>query len=385
MDERINRIKKWMEGKKPGPYSVEFFTDVGCNQFCKFCESGTKKVKNLNFKAAFKILDEAKQLDVRVVRIIGLGEPFLKKDLMLKLMEKVKEYNMEGYIVTNGSLLDEKNIKKIVEMGWEELRFSIHGPDAATHDYLVGVSGSFDKVLENIKFFHKWKNRLKKEKPRIRLNFVLNKKNYKKIEKMVSLCEKYNCDFVLLPLDTGTDNAAFKKLVLNKNERKKFQEDMKNIKKRFKDLSIELFLPYARNEILIDKTLKTEDKLKENFDSISYKEEKPNLFNFIKTKIKKESIIDKYSNAMCFEPWLNITIRDYEKFGVCCPAVNVPKGIKNKRKYKTLKDIWYGEYYEYMRKASLERDFQEYCSFCCSTETKSIAELLKKFYKSKND
>ena len=356
-EEIASRLMKWTDGERSGPYSLEFFVDKACNQKCRFCDSN-KSNKSLDFNAAFKILREANKLDVKRCSVVGLGEPFFKKNKMIKLMEKIKQYDMFGNILTNGTLLDEKIVKKLIEIEWDEIEFSIHGPDAATHDYLVRLPGAFDKVVHNIRRFNYWKQKLKKDKPRLRTCFTLNKVNYNKIEDMIRLCEKLKCSFLLRPLEIeNEDDDQMKILVLNDNEKNIAKEKMKKIK-IFKKTKIEISLPHKDGKFVTE------------------------IFNNkMKSEEKKSIEPDNFINSMCFEPWFNITIRDYRYFGACCRSIYSNLNKKNERKYKSLKDIWFGEYFEKMRKNSIKREFKDFCSACCNDfvndDTVCISKKLK--------
>jgi MoaA/NifB/PqqE/SkfB family radical SAM enzyme len=42
-------------------------------------------------------------------------------------------------------------VQKLVDAGLNSAQVSIEGPDAETHDYIVGISGAFDKTMQGIK------------------------------------------------------------------------------------------------------------------------------------------------------------------------------------------------------------------------------------------
>ncbi len=51
-------------------------------------------------------------------------------------------------VVTNGRMLAyPRLLRRCIEAGLDEVTFSIHGPDAAMHDELVGVAGAFEQTL----------------------------------------------------------------------------------------------------------------------------------------------------------------------------------------------------------------------------------------------
>jgi len=379
MNESIERIQKWMNGEKPGPYSLELYTDEGCNLFCKFCSAEGHGVKHLDFEFANKVIEEAKELDVKVIRLIGVGEPFLKKEEMIRLMEKIKSYGMQGYTVTNCTLLGDEDVNRLVEAGWDEMRVSLHAPDAKTHDYLTGHEGAFAKVTRSLALFKKLKEERKKDKPTIRINFVLNKQNFRKIDEMIKLCEKYSCGFVLLPLEVpDQSNKYLKELELDQNDREELKKIIRGIKEKIKEYRIEVFLPQTSSDVRVDKKNVPDSELKESFKQVSYREhaERGATQSEAQNEISPTEPATDAHHPMCYDPWLNITMKNYDVFGVCCPSITYMKRQKPEKKYKSLREIWYGEFFDEMRQASMKKELKSYCSFCCNTDTKVFSEEL---------
>lgn len=379
MNESIERIQKWMNGEKPGPYSLELYTDEGCNLFCKFCSAEGHGVKHLDFEFANKIIEEAKELDVRVIRLIGVGEPFLKKEEMIRLMEKIKSYGMQGYTVTNCTLLGDEDVERLVEAGWDEMRVSLHAPDADTHDYLTGHRGAFAKVTRSLALFKKLKEERGLDNPTIRINFVLNKQNFRKIEEMIALCEEYGCGFVLLPLEVpDPSNKYLKELELDQNDREELKKIIQGIKEKIKEYRIEVFLPQISSDVRVDKKNVPESELKESFRQVSYREHKEHSTKQceVPNKVLPDQAISGMAHPMCYDPWINITMKNYDIFGVCCPSITYMKRQKTEKKYKSLREIWYGDFFNEMRQASMKKELKSYCSFCCNTDTAVFSEEL---------
>jgi len=82
--------------------------------------------KELTDKEISRLIDEICEMDIKVFGVLG-GEPFLRKKVLLDSMEKIKKNGINGSIVTNGSLLEEKDVERIVKMRWDLIRFSIDG------------------------------------------------------------------------------------------------------------------------------------------------------------------------------------------------------------------------------------------------------------------
>ena len=56
-----------------------------------------------------------------------------------------KELQMEGILTTNGTLLNRELANTLLNIGWDEVHFSIDGPNAEIHDALRGRKGAFKK------------------------------------------------------------------------------------------------------------------------------------------------------------------------------------------------------------------------------------------------
>ena len=220
MDEKIKRLLNWAKGKKDLPYSIELSPTLRCNLNCLFCWRYGKKVETgdeLSLEEYKKILKEAKELKVREIRIIGGGEPLIRKDTF-EIMRIVKRNGMFGYICTNGTLFSEKNIKELVKIGWDHVKISFHAPTKKLQDLLAGGE-SFEKIVKNIKLFVKCKRKLKTSKPKLEVGLVLNKLNFRKVVSMVNLVKKLGVNaFFIEPLTVYTSFG--KKLKLNKKERR---------------------------------------------------------------------------------------------------------------------------------------------------------------------
>jgi len=224
VDEKIKRLLRWARGGKSLPYSLELSPTLRCNLNCLFCWRYGKRVESeneLRLEEYKKILREAFELKIREIRIIGGGEPLLRKDTF-KIMKEVKIYGMFGYICTNGTLFSEKTIKELVEIGWDHVKFSLHAPDKETQDFLT-QHASFEKITKNIKSFVEWKKKLKSEKPKLEIGLVLNKLNFKKIPLMVKLAKKLEVQaFFIEPITVYTKKG--KELKLTKEEAEKFEK-----------------------------------------------------------------------------------------------------------------------------------------------------------------
>lgn len=147
-----------------------------CNAKCIHCgsESGECRQDELTEAEALQLCDELKELGCKHLGIIG-GEFFLSP-----YWEKVTKELMDSGVgvshLTNGILLNEKNIQKLKELRVGAISVSIDGI-GQTHDYLRGVPGLYDKLMVNLL-------RAKEAGFRIGINTAVSKKNLEEVSEL---------------------------------------------------------------------------------------------------------------------------------------------------------------------------------------------------------
>ena len=140
--EIAKKIFHWSKGKRTGPFKLQLNPTNKCNLKCRFCwlrdfDSGTLNFDEISHKKYMKIIEEADDLGVREIEITGGGEPMMRKD-MIKIIESIKKHGMKGRLITNGTLLNETIIEKLIAISWDEIVISLDAPDMRINDYLRG-------------------------------------------------------------------------------------------------------------------------------------------------------------------------------------------------------------------------------------------------------
>ncbi len=184
------RIRRWPEQGTQGPLTLELYPTLRCNLDCRFCDTTDRHrpgLPELPPERQLALLDEAAELGVKRLFLLGGGEPLAARQLTPALMARAKALGMEGILTTNGTLLGASLREQLVRTDWDEVHFSIDGPDAATHDHLRGRPGCFQRVVTNICRLRSLRDRRRQEHPRIALHFVLTNTNHRSLEAMVRL------------------------------------------------------------------------------------------------------------------------------------------------------------------------------------------------------
>lgn len=133
-----------------------WITLSGCNFECKGCFSPARDIKgkkmdvdelvNLVKKAS---LDYYQKLPEEI--IITGGEPTLNQNYLLDLISKLNF----SYVImeTNGYLLDEEYVDRLVKAGLKEIMLDLKAYDEGLHKWYTGFSNR--PILQNVEAIHK--------------------------------------------------------------------------------------------------------------------------------------------------------------------------------------------------------------------------------------
>ncbi len=364
MEEIINRLVEWREKGKSYPYQIQFHPTNFCNLRCIFCPTRAlvkelKRESELRKEEWLRIVEEGAELKVEEWHICGGGEPLFFTDETLEIMEKIKEYGKYGEIITNGTFFSKKVAEKIVKIGWNKIYISLDSPFMKTQNYLRQAN-CFTKIIKGVENLVKWKKKLKKEVPLIYFHMVVCNKNYNQIKEMIKLAYKLKVNGLSLNA-LNVWKPEVRKLQLKKEEIIK----MKKILNESKMLAEKLNISNNINEFL-EKTL------------------------YEKANVMKEAMISEikdkkgFSSLPCYYPWYNISIFPD---GNTLPCFILKDKGENVRE-KSLKEIWFGNYFQNIRKMFLKKKLKEDCAKCNPWNLPKmikIREKLTKFEQFKNE
>ena len=143
------------------PVLSEIALTYRCQHKCPFCYadaqqrgSEVKEMTTRQVKACIdKIFNDAK---VPTISFTG-GEPTLRKDLP-ELVAHAHDIGMRTNLITNGvKCSNEDFIAALAQAGLDSAQVSIEASTADVHDAITCTPGSFDRAIEGIRHFHKYK------------------------------------------------------------------------------------------------------------------------------------------------------------------------------------------------------------------------------------
>ncbi len=159
------------------PVQVDIELSNRCNLRCKMCwfhgENGLGnryEGDELTTDEVFGIVDQLVPYNSHIY--IGGSEPFIRKDFLM-ILKHIKSRNMSVAFTTNGTLMETKDIEMLVELGVDEISFSIDG-NKELHDRVRG-RGVFEKVTQSVRNVAEYKKKQVSRKPVITVNIALTR------------------------------------------------------------------------------------------------------------------------------------------------------------------------------------------------------------------
>lgn len=348
--EKVMRISEWLNGKNAPPFKMMLIPTNKCNLNCLFCQDAPLRragkfnyEKELSVREWSRVIDEAVHLGVKEFWIDGGGEPMARKEVTLMIINKIKRKLGSGSycsITTNGTLFTSKDVENLVRIGLDAVNVSIDSCDATIHNKLRGTPGAFERSVRTLKLFKHFKLKLRKEKPALRINVVVNGKNYNRLSEMVRFFHQFGVELITLNTlrinEFNLDNVKKEKLDLNASQIKRLQESISEAMEIGKKLNVSLNInDMAKLNLEHENRKKVEEKTKgRNLPSLPF----------------------------CFEPFYCMFV---DPFGNVGPCSSSGKGNEeNNVCEKSLKEIWYGDYFTSIRKKMIKNECLENCKHC---------------------
>lgn len=176
-----------------------------CNYECIHCPQSQFKHSSvfsgayLDFELNKKLVDEVKSYGkdmTQQIRYAAAGEPLLHPKWLELIEYAVKNSGTMVTLTTNGSLLNDESIDKLLDIGLGLIDFSL---DAFNDDTYAEIrrNGNLEVVRNNVLEMLK-KKKEKKSKTKIIVSFVEQEKNAAERDEFKKYWEEQGVDFVVL-------------------------------------------------------------------------------------------------------------------------------------------------------------------------------------------
>jgi len=165
------------------PLCIDIESASVCDLACPHCyrQFIATPDKIMSKELAFKIIDQASELNVPSMKFNWRGEPLLNPFLPEIIDYAKKKGVLETIINTNATKLNLDMAKKIIYSGLDLMIYSFDGGTKKSYEKMRPgrfKKNNFNEIYENILNFHKVKKELNSEFPRTKIQMVLTEDTF---------------------------------------------------------------------------------------------------------------------------------------------------------------------------------------------------------------
>lgn len=124
------------------------YVTTACNMRCQHCwvSGGHSSTGEVTGEELLQVLNEARMAGLDRINITG-GEPLLRGDLVLEVLDKAQELCLRTTLETNGTLLNEDYVHELGHRRVGTVSVSLDFPDHQRFDRFRGMNGGFARVV----------------------------------------------------------------------------------------------------------------------------------------------------------------------------------------------------------------------------------------------
>lgn len=360
----VNNYIHYLQNGKNILFRVDIHIIGGCNFRCVMCDNWQKKTEMIfDHKDILKLILSLKQhYQCNYIRFHG-QEPSLYPKLE-ELILFAKKLGIKVAIKTNGWLITDKRLLRMVQWGLDELYLSIDWPNPRIHDAIRWIPGSFVKNQDLI-----IKGKFLNPNLKIYINSVVMKSNFAHLVEMMDFGKHHNLDRVSFVFLNDKNRKDIADINLSKEEFLDFfQSEVIAIYRKSETYGIPVdFSPFLSNLVWRTPSYIIKE-LEENFDSYI-----PEILDFYQWEYGKHF----YDSYGCSWPIDHASINfNGDMFGCCVVERDSEYSVGNILDTDVTK-LWGSEKYEQYRNSS-----DSTCSYAhkCASNFYSRKSLFKDIY-----
>ena len=148
------------------PVCLYLETTNRCNLLCTTCPRTYAELEppaDMSWELFTSIVDQLPDIERAVLH--GVGEPMLVKNLP-RMVRYLKDRGTYVLFNTNGTVLNDRNGRALIDAGLDELRVSLDAANAQSYRAVRGKD-YFARILKNVRAFRALQEREGKERPRV--------------------------------------------------------------------------------------------------------------------------------------------------------------------------------------------------------------------------
>ena len=319
------------------PVCLYLETTNRCNLLCTTCPRTYEELEppaDMSWELFCSIVDQIPNLHRAVLH--GVGEPMLVKHLP-RMVRYLKDRGTYVLFNTNGTLLNEKNGRALIDAELDELRVSFDAANAKSYRAIRGKN-YFHRILKNVRAFRELQEREGRLKPHVSAWLTGLRETVEQLP-----------DFVRVAAEAGVTEVYLQRLVF-------FAENAIGMARPDQALYEQL----SRGEaVYIDRAAALAASLGITFNASGATAE-PGM------SLKRHDHGSPWS--LCRRPWTVMYITANGRALPCCIAPFSQRGYENytlgDATQQTLREIWTGPAYRDFRKALLSEKPPTACANC---------------------
>jgi radical SAM protein with 4Fe4S-binding SPASM domain len=306
------------------PVCLYLETTNRCNLLCTTCPRTYEELEppaDMSWQLFCSIVDQIPNLSRAVLH--GVGEPMLVKNLP-RMVRYLKDRGTYVLFNTNGTVLNEKSGRALIEAGLDELRVSFDAANAESYKAIRGKN-YFNRILRNVRAFRDLQEREGCSRPRVSAWLTGLRETVEQLP-----------EFVRVAAEAGVREVYLQRLVF-------FEENAIGKARADQALYEQLSREDARH---IDRAADIAASLGISF-SASGAASEPGM------SLKRSDSSSPWS--LCRRPWTVMYITANGRALPCCIAPFALRGYENytlgDATQQTLREIWRGPAYQAFRRA----------------------------------
>ena len=134
------------------PLNVHFDVTYRCNERCVHCYLDHSDHGEMTTAEIKRVLTELAEAGTLFLTFSG-GEIFLRPDFF-ELLAHARKLRFDVTLKTNALLITAERAAQLKQLGVRRIQISLYSADAAIHDAITKVPGSFARTLEALLFCH---------------------------------------------------------------------------------------------------------------------------------------------------------------------------------------------------------------------------------------
>lgn len=132
------------------PLSMQLDLTYRCNERCVHCYLDHEDHGEMSTAEILGLLDQFAAAGVFFLNVSG-GEIFMRTDLF-EILEHARRLRFSVKLKTNAVMVRAAKARRIARLGVESVQISLYSHDAATHDAITKLPGSFKRTIEGAGF-----------------------------------------------------------------------------------------------------------------------------------------------------------------------------------------------------------------------------------------